>query len=145
MSSINDLLETVKGVANNEICPLLEEFDEYNREKNETKSMTAARQIFDDLLFLVRSDFSKSSCLEYLKKIIGPHKEKYSGANRDKTYANIMNNKGSVPSKEKLIQMCFDFSIRTHEKIKELFSACYRPQLYLKEKEDAAYYFLLTN
>ena len=61
-----------------------------------------------------------------------------------KSISNALNGKNR-PEKATLLKMCFVFNIRKKDDINKLFDAAYRERLYVRNPEDAAWYFFLTN
>lgn len=144
-----NLMQIVKGVANFVYC--------YQHHKEINDAEKEACKHFLDYLNI---SFDESKAAEALKSVIYDRlktdKSDLAKGDKGKTYRNMVNyfenktnSKGesckfSFPSRDSLIQICFDFDICDKDRINWLFDKMYYDRLYLKDGRDFVAYCCLT-
>ena len=144
-----NLMQIVKDVANFVYCY------QNHKEVNDTEK-EACKQFLDYL----NISFDESKAAEALKSVIYDRlktdKADLAKGDKGKTYRNMVNcfenktnSKGepykfSFPSRDSLIQICFDFDIYDKDRINWLFDKMYYDRLYLKDGRDFVIYCCLT-
>lgn len=104
---------------------------------------------------LLNEAFNEEKAIDYLKSVIYDRlsldKANLKKGDSGKSYHNMYNyfegkpnSKFSFPTRDKLIQICFDFDISNREEINTLFDKMYCERLYLKEGRDFVTYCCLT-
>ena len=144
-----NLNQIVKDAANFVYC--------YQNHKEVNDAEKAACEQFLDYLNI---SFDESKAAEALKSVIYDRlktdKSDLAKGDKGKTYRNMVNyfenktnSKGesckfSFPSRDSLIQICFDFDICDKDRINWLFDKMYYDRLYLKDGRDFVIYCCLT-
>lgn len=104
---------------------------------------------------LLNEAFNEEKAIDYLKSVIydrlSSDKANLKKGDSGKSYHNMYNyfegkpnSKFSFPTRDKLIQICFDFEISNREEINALFDKMYCERLYLKDGRDFVVYCCLT-
>lgn len=148
LDNIN-LIQIVKGAANFVYCY------QNHKEVNDAEKESCVQ--FLDYLNI---SFDESKAAEALKSVIYDRlktdKSDLAKGDKGKTYRNMVNyfenktnSKGesckfSFPSRDSLIQICFDFDICDKDRINWLFDKMYYDRLYLKDGRDFVIYCCLT-
>ena len=124
----------------------------YTQHKTTNHDDKRACKEFVDLL---NEAFNEEKAIDYLKSVIydrlSSDKANLKKGDGGKSYRNMYNyfegkpnSKFFFPTRDKLIQICFDFDISNREEINALFDKMYCERLYLKEGRDFVTYCCLT-
>lgn len=108
-----------------------------------------------EFLDLLNEAFNEEKAIDYLKSVIydrlASDKANLKKGDSGKSYRNMYNyfegkpnSKFFFPTRDKLIQICFDFEISNREEINALFDKMYCERLYLKDGRDFVVYCCLT-
>lgn len=128
--------------------------------QNHKKINDAEKEACKQFLDYLNISFDESKAAEALKSVIYDRlkmdKTDLAKGDKGKTYRNMVNyfenktnSKGelykfSFPSRDSLIQICFDFDICDKDRINWLFDKMYYDRLYLKDGRDFVIYCCLT-
>lgn len=128
--------------------------------QNHKEINDAEKETCEQFLDYLNISFDESKAAEALKSVIYDRlktdKSDLAKGDKGKTYRNMVNyfenktnSKGesckfSFPSRDSLIQICFDFDICDKDRINWLFDKMYYDRLYLKDGRDFVIYCCLT-